>query len=212
MFRDETSKVLQKVAQAEGLPCGMLPSARTHDHTLAEPTRGTCDQAGALQHPLALNIPGDISAIKGEFLVSDSASGRPATPAVLTNNVQSLHSLVHVSLPGVEILTQYLFDQIVMSETWLSLLPPLYSHSRDKSALRYSIHAASLFLMANQTGDHTAMARARQSYGRSLSLLNLDLGDHTEKLKDETFCTILVLHLINVSTSRQSHSAEWKIG
>ncbi|KIW70549.1 hypothetical protein PV04_02807 [Phialophora macrospora] len=207
MFRDETSKVLQKVAHAEALPCGRSPSARAHDHASTESTRGKPSLAGAFEDPLAPNISDDISAPKEEFLVSNSVSARPDSPAVLTNNVNSLHGLVHVSLPGVEILTQYLFDQIVMPETWLSLLPPLYSHSRDNGALRCSIHAASLFLMANQSGDHTAMARARRSYGRCLSLLNIDLGHHAEKLKDETFCTILVLHLINDIAGERSLSS-----
>ena len=104
-----------------------------------------------------------------------------------------------INLHSVEILTQHLFDQIVISETWLSLLPGLYSRSNDKSPLKYSIHAASLFLMANQIGDYAAMARARRAYGRCLSLLSIRLNNRAEQLEDESLCTMLLLHFINVS-------------
>ncbi len=187
MFRDQTPKVLEKAAQARGASCSIIHSASSQHHL------------GSSKRSSLILRPGDVVELYDKALPSDDMSNYTLHRAGFSEEAAPKGLQTGMALYNVDVLTQYLFDQIVMPETWLSLLPTLYSRSDDKSPLKSSIQTASLFLMANQTSDYTAMARARESYSRSLSLLNTQMREHDEMLEDDIICTILVLHLINVS-------------
>lgn len=210
MFRDETRKVMQKTMQPEETPTTMITSKSSQCCSQVVPvsaqdshhseSSSTCSGEYAFPQSFGPGLGSIDHDLNDQHCVSTHALNSEC-PGIVTKAAPPLDLPGLVTVPNVEILTQYLFEQIFMSETWLSLLPQFYSRCSENSALRYSVHAASLFLMANQTGDYTAASRARRSYGRSLRFLNTALGNHDEMLKDETICTILVLHLINVSCS-----------
>lgn len=104
-----------------------------------------------------------------------------------------------VVLTNAEIMVQYFFQQTVISDMWLSMLPGLYSRSNEQDAIRHAIQATSMFLLGNQTNDSAAFAAARKSYSQCLNLLSRAIFREEERLKDAILCTILLLHFLNVS-------------
>ncbi|OQU98813.1 hypothetical protein CLAIMM_04541 [Cladophialophora immunda] len=131
-----------------------------------------------------------VNELSGELSTSSvllSSCDYQNDPRSFLETTPSLSISSELKLSKTEIMTQYFFEQLVMSGTWLSLLPQLYIRSCENSALRHSIRAASLLLLGNQAGDHGAIGSARKFYGRCLNLLNVALDDDAQKLKDETF-------------------------
>lgn len=63
---------------------------------------------------------------------------------------------------------------------------------------KWPVEAASIFLYANRTGKDPLLVRARSLYSLALKATNSTISDPPESLKDETFCAILVLNVIDV--------------
>lgn len=206
MFRDETSKTCQRAAQSEVTPpqYSHVPLGAPFSNAGSTPRSEHYD---SFQTNLYASSAGSISDERStddqEYAAWFSrapGSLRPLDAALAEQ--QALVSFAPSPAPWLlkagDIMVQYFFEQIVMPNTWLDGLPQLYSRGRGTAALHYAIDAASRFLMVNQTGDYLMAEAAHRSYSRCLKLLNAALGNAAEKSKDQTICTVLILHLMNV--------------
>ena len=178
LFRDETVKVTQRASQTHQIQ--LDTSISNTDHFGPNTSFRPSSDARSLS-------------------AADLTAQKTFTNAVRLRQAALPTPLQNLYLSGELIMTQNFFEQIVMDQTWLSFLPQLYYRTTNKLTINHAIHAASLFLFANKSGDYAAMNAARRSYGRSLTLLQTTLLDPLERVKDETLCAILLLHLINVS-------------
>lgn len=208
MFRDETLKVMAKAEQ----PSLKQPTfAQQLDMSIfgVTPNSDVNDSFNITD----FTSVSDLSSTNS-FFSHDDGDAQTSTPTLLLDLYQPPKAdsgtppSNFISTPSpwllssTDIMTEYFFEQLVMPNTWLAGLPELYSHACEHSAIRHAIQAASMFLLGNQSGDHVALANARQQYGRCLQLINTALGDVNEKIKDETICSVLVVHLISVSPTR----------
>ncbi len=103
-------------------------------------------------------------------------------------------------LPDTMTSTCYFMYQIVIPVGWFPLIPKLYQESRPGGCLKWAVDAASMFLYANRTGKNQLLVQARDLYSSALKATNIAISSPFESLKDETFCAILVLNIIDVST------------
>jgi hypothetical protein len=206
MFRDETFKVMAKAEQ----PSLKQPTfAQQLDLSIfgVTPNSDVNDSFNITD----FTYVADLSNTWNSFFSHDDGDGQTSTPPLVMDSYQppkpdsGTPPSNNISAPSpwllssTDIMTEYFFEQLVMPNTWLAGLPELYSHACEHSAIRYAIQAASMFLLGNQSGDHMALATARRQYGRCLQLINTALGDVNEKIKDETICSVLVVHLISVN-------------
>ena len=97
--------------------------------------------------------------------------------------------------------TCYFIHQLVIPVGWFSLIPKLYQESKVGGCFKWAIEAASMFLYANRTGKDHLLSRARTLYSAALKALNTAISDPFESLRDETFCAILVLNIIDVGAN-----------
>ena len=97
--------------------------------------------------------------------------------------------------------TYYFMHQVVIPVGWFPLIPQLYQESGPGGCLKWAVDAASMFLFANRTGKDQLLVQARNLYSLALNAINLAISDPFERLKDETFCAILILNIIDVSTN-----------
>lgn len=203
MFRDETAKVRRKAVQSEIVPqCSSTVNMSIGSIAYSSLRCGRKCSSG----------PVDSGTNTYEQETRISGLPWPSDPALSQETARSCYSSSSSScfftstpekflLSTIEIMTAYFFDQIVMFNTWLAGIPALYyAPSCEESPLRHAIQSASLFLLANQSADPAATGAARRSYGQCLRLLNSILGNPREKSSDETLCTVLILHLICVSS------------
>ena len=107
-----------------------------------------------------------------------------------------------LSLPDKVRSTCYFMRQLVLPVGWFPLIPKLYQASGPGGCLRWAVEAASMFLFANRIGRGDLLIQARTLYGLALDATNLAISDPLGSLSDETFCAILVLNVIDVSTNR----------
>ena len=94
----------------------------------------------------------------------------------------------------------YFMHQMVIPVGWFPLLPKLYQQSERGGCLKWAVDTASMFLYANRTGNDQLLVRARTLYSSALNATNIAISNPLERLKDETFCAIPVLNIIDVST------------
>ena len=94
--------------------------------------------------------------------------------------------------------TCYFIHQVVIPVGWFSLIPKLYQDSDERGCIKRAVEAASMFLFANRTGKGQLLVWARKLYSSALTATNIAISDPFESLRDETFCAILVLNIIDV--------------
>lgn len=207
MFKDETFKTYQKAAQLKSPPAQYFPAPHVAPISNAGMTP-TSEYYESLQMMEAYSGFPQSRTDEGIDESDDNSawfpfglevSHQPDAALIEQRSTNSFFpSPPSLLLKTTDLMAEYFFQQVVMPKTWLAGLPQLYSHSHDESALRHAIHAASMFLMTNQTSDYSAAQAAHSSYSRCLRRLNSALGIASEKSKDQTICTVLVLHLMNV--------------
>ena len=95
--------------------------------------------------------------------------------------------------------TCYFMHQLVLPVGWFPLIPKLYQECELGGCFKLAVDAASLFLFANLTGDDQLLVQARTCYGLALNATNYAISDPSKRLRDETFCAILILNIIDVS-------------
>ena len=141
------------------------------------------------------------------------ANAGAISEAATVPEVQSTHNLddarktvllpaIHGSLRLSDTVTStcYFIHQLVIPVGWFALIPKLYQDSEEGGCFKSAVEAASTFLYANRTGKDHFFARARSMYSSALTATNIAISDPFESLRDETFCAILVLNIIDVST------------
>ncbi|KAF2152681.1 hypothetical protein K461DRAFT_268587 [Myriangium duriaei CBS 260.36] len=85
-------------------------------------------------------------------------------------------------------------------------LPDLYSKSSPDVDLSLAVRAASYASFANQHSSPQMMAKARTSYGKALTALNLSLRRPLDAVKDTTIATIILLQIFEHITCDDSLS------
>lgn len=206
MFRSETSKVVRKATHTSALHRGHEPVTLEIRH-ISMPPESNDREFSSLDLFDCFHGHKDIPSRDGQPQQQSPTVTRDTLQSSWLCHAQPSPSL-ELSLTGVEIMTQYFFDQIVMLDTWLADLPQLYARSFNGGTIKHAIHAASLLLLGNQSGHRSATNAAHRSYGRCLKLLNTSLGDVSKRLEDETLSAVLVLHLISVSLHQSRHTTE----
>ena len=106
-------------------------------------------------------------------------------------------------LSNAMISTCYFMHQFVLPVGWFPLIPKFYQENGQGECFKWAVDAASLFLFANRNGDHQMLLQARTLYSSALTATNTAISDPSERLKDETFCAILILNIIDVSMSEK---------
>lgn len=94
--------------------------------------------------------------------------------------------------------TCYFLYQLVIPAGLFSLIPKLYQESKVGGCFKWAVEAAAMFLYAHRTGKVHLLSQARTLYSSALKALNIAISDPFESLRDETFCAILVLNIIDV--------------
>lgn len=100
--------------------------------------------------------------------------------------------------------TCYFMRQMVLPVGWFPLIPKFYQEFGQEGCFRWAVDAASLFLFGNRNGDDQLLVRARTLYGMALHATNVAISDPIESLRDETFCAILILNIIDVRIDKES--------
>ena len=138
----------------------------------------------------------------GSFSEDPAALDKQTSTDTLNDAKKRLFSLPVPSslrLSDTVISTCYFMHQLVIPVGWFPLIPQLYQVSESGGCLKWAVDAASMFLYANRTGNDQLVVPARTLYSSALNATNIAISDPVERLKDETFCAILILNIIDVN-------------
>lgn len=120
----------------------------------------------------------------------------------MSQNILSLPN--QVSISEYTILTEFFFNQSVISVGWYSFLPKLHLRPSAVSCLQATLFATSCFLAANQFRDLLMARKAQRRYGVALQAINAAIADPTRAWQDETLVSILLLNVLDDITGESS--------
>ncbi|CEJ86562.1 hypothetical protein VHEMI04141 [[Torrubiella] hemipterigena] len=109
-----------------------------------------------------------------------------------------------LSVSEYSILTEFFFNQSVISVGWYSFLPKLHLRPSAKSCLQATLFATSCFLAANQFRDLLMAQKATRRYGVALQAINAAIADPMRAWQDETLVSILLLNVLDDITGESS--------